>query len=70
MEAIIRTNNKNLFNALIPFLKTLGIAIETKKVEAERSAIFKSAKTAVENYKKRKVKKGTAKDLYKDLEND
>lgn len=31
MEAIIRTNDKNLFNSLVQFLKSLHLEVETKK---------------------------------------
>ena len=31
MEAIIRTNDKNTFNSLIQFLKTLHFEIETRE---------------------------------------
>jgi len=40
MEAIIRTNNRNLFNSLLLFLKSLHITVETneKKVIKKKSA--------------------------------
>ena len=31
MEAIIRTNDRNAFNSLVQFLKTLHFEVETKK---------------------------------------
>ena len=31
MEAIIRTNDRNLFDSLLLFLKSLHIAVETKE---------------------------------------
>ncbi len=39
-------------------------------VEAKRDALAKRAKEATTNLKKGLVKKGTVKDLYKDLEGD
>lgn len=39
-------------------------------VESRREEIAERAKTALRNLEKGKVKKGTVKDLYKDLEND
>ena len=44
--------------------------IEKQLVEAKREAIAKNAKRAMANLKKSAVKKGTIKDLYKDLEID
>jgi len=40
MEAIIRTNDRNLFNSLLLFLKSLHITVETneKKVIKKKSA--------------------------------
>lgn len=35
MEAIIRTNDRNLFNSLLPFLKSLNISIETNEVKKQ-----------------------------------
>jgi hypothetical protein len=37
-------------------------------IEAKREAIFRRAKRAVVNLKKGAVKKGTVKELYRDLE--
>lgn len=37
MEATIRTKNKNLFEALLLFLKTLHISVETKEKIVIRS---------------------------------
>ena len=31
MEAIIKTNNRNLFESLLQFLRTLNISVETKE---------------------------------------
>jgi len=39
-------------------------------IESKRDEIAKRAKTALKNLALGKVKKGTVKDLYKDLEND
>jgi len=44
--------------------------IEKQLIEAKREAIFRRAKRAVLNLKKGAVKKGTLKELYKDLELD
>ena len=44
--------------------------IEKQLIEAKREAIFRRAKRAVLNLKKGAVKKGTVKELYKDLELD
>jgi len=44
--------------------------IEKQLIEAKREAIAKNAKRAMANLKKGTVKKGTIKDLYKDLEID
>jgi len=44
--------------------------IEKQLMEAKREAIAKNAKRAMANLKKGAVKKGTIKDLYKDLEID
>ena len=38
MEAIIRTNDKNLFNSLIQFLKTLHLQVETKEEKKTKSS--------------------------------
>ncbi len=40
MEAVIRTNDKNRFNALIQFLRSLNFQVETK-VENELSGTSK-----------------------------
>ena len=42
--------------------------IKKQLIEAKREAIAKRAKEAATNLKKGKVKRGTAKELYKDLE--
>jgi hypothetical protein len=44
--------------------------IEKQLIEAKREAIFRRAKRAVLNLKKGAVKKGTLKELYRDLEVD
>jgi len=44
--------------------------IEKQLAEAKREGISKRAKRAILNLKKGAVKKGSAKDLYKDLERD
>ena len=44
--------------------------IKKQLIEAKRDAIAKRAKEAMTNLKKGLVKKGTVKDLYKDLEGD
>lgn len=44
--------------------------IKKQLIEAKRDAIAKRAKEAMANFKKRMVKRGTVKDLYKDLESD
>jgi len=44
--------------------------IKRQVMEAKRDTIARRAKMAVTNYKKGFVKKGTIKDLYKDLEGD
>ena len=42
--------------------------IKKQLIEAKREAIYKRAKSALSNLKKRKIKSGTVKDLWKDLE--
>ena len=42
--------------------------IEKQLIEAKREAIFRRGKRAISNLKKGDVKKGTVKELYKDLE--
>ena len=44
--------------------------IKKQLIEAQRESIAQRAKKAMSNVKKGKVKKGTLKDLYKDLESD
>ena len=44
--------------------------VKKQLVEAKRDAIAKRDKEAMDNLKKGLVKKGTVKDLYKDLEGD
>jgi len=44
--------------------------IKKQLIEAKREAIAKRAKDAMTNLKKGKVKSGTVKELYKDLESD
>jgi len=42
MEAIIRTNDRSIFNTLMKFLKSLHIEVETKTIE-------KKSKTSLAN---------------------
>jgi hypothetical protein len=59
------------FNALLWEDKEFAIELIKKMfVEAKRDAIYKKSRSAVENLKKGKVKHGSVKDLYNDLEND
>lgn len=44
--------------------------IKKQLIEAKRKAIAKRAKEAMTNLKKGIIKKGTVKELYKDLESD
>ncbi len=44
--------------------------IKKQLIEAKRKAIARRAKEAMTNLKKGMIKKGTVKDLYKDLESD
>ena len=44
--------------------------IKKQLIEAKREAITKRAKEAITNLKKGIIKKGTVKELYKDLESD
>lgn len=44
--------------------------IKKQLIEAKRAAIEKRAKKAMTNHKKGMTKKGTLKELYKDLESD
>lgn len=44
--------------------------IKKQLIEAKREAIAKRAKEAMTNLKKGIIKKGTVKELYKDLESD
>jgi signal transduction histidine kinase len=44
--------------------------IKKQLTEAKRDAIAKRAKEAVANFKRGAIRKGTARDLYKDLEID
>lgn len=44
--------------------------IKKQLIEAKREAIVKRAKDAGSNLKKGKVKRGTVKDLYRDVESD
>lgn len=41
MEAIIRTNDKNAFNSLVQFLKSLHFEVETKK---DRKPVLRKSK--------------------------
>lgn len=47
MEAIIRTNDRTLFEALLPFLKTLNIAVEIT-IQPEK-VLHKNRKTKVKS---------------------
>jgi hypothetical protein len=59
------------FNALVLEEKEFTLEIITKiLIEAHRESISKRARAAMANYKKKKIKQGTLKDLYNDLEND
>jgi len=59
------------FNELPLEEKEYAIEIINKQiVEAKRNAIAKRAKNAKANYKKKKTKCGSVKDLVKDLESD
>jgi len=44
--------------------------IHKQLIEAKRDSIARRAKTAMVNLKRGKIKRGTIKDLYKDLERD
>ncbi|MBI3355031.1 MAG: hypothetical protein AABY79_01040 [Nitrospirota bacterium] len=44
--------------------------IKKQLVEAKREAIVKRAKEAIGNFKKGMTKKGTVKELFKDIESD
>jgi hypothetical protein len=44
--------------------------IKKQLIEAKRESIAQRAREAMSNVRKRRVKKGTLKDLYKDLESD
>jgi hypothetical protein len=44
--------------------------IKKQLIEAKREAIAKRAKTAVADFRKKMIKSGTVKELYKDLESD
>lgn len=44
--------------------------VEKQLIEAKRDSIVRRAKKAMGNLRKKTVKKGTVKDLYKDLEID
>jgi len=44
--------------------------IKKQLIEAKREAIARRAKKAMANVRKGRVKKGTLKDLYKDVESD
>lgn len=59
------------FNSLQLEEKEFAVDIINKVyAEAAREAILNKSKTAIENNKKGKVKKGNLNDLYKDLVND
>ncbi len=44
--------------------------IKKQLIEAKREAIAKRAKKAVADFRKKMIKSGTVKELYKDLESD
>jgi hypothetical protein len=44
--------------------------IKKQLIEAKREAIAKRAKTTVADFRKKMIKSGTVKELYKDLESD
>jgi hypothetical protein len=44
--------------------------IKKQLIEAKREAIAKKAKTAMVSFRKKITKRGTVKELYKDLESD
>ena len=44
--------------------------IKKQLIEAKREAIAKRAKTAMAGFRKKTTKRGTVKELYKDLESD
>ncbi|MDZ4846084.1 MAG: hypothetical protein SH857_11105 [Chitinophagales bacterium] len=59
------------FNSLLLEEKEFAVEIIRKAyAEAAREGILANARKAEKNKKKGKVKKGSLKDLYKDLEND
>ncbi len=59
------------FNSLVLAEKEFTLDIIHKMtIEAKREALAKNAKKAVLNLQKGKVKKGSVKDLYSDLERD
>jgi len=59
------------FNSLLLEEKEFAVEIIRKAyAEAAREGILANARKAEKNKKKVKVKKGSLKDLYKDLEND
>ena len=69
---------KGVLNKLIEDFESLPLddkeyaleIIKKQVIEAKRNTIARRAKMAATNYKKGFVKKGTVKDLYKDLEGD
>jgi hypothetical protein len=59
------------FNSLVLEEKEFALDIIRKiLVESKRESLFSRARKADSNFRKGKVKRGTAKDLFKDLEND
>lgn len=59
------------FNALPAEDKEFALDIIKRiYVEERREAIYKKSRRAIGSVKKGRVKQGTLKDLYKDLEND
>lgn len=57
------------FNSLVLEEKEFALALIRKMfIEAQRESLLKRANTAVSNYNKGKVKRGSLKDLRNDLE--
>lgn len=59
------------FNSLVLEEKEFALEIIRKMlIESHRESLLKRAHAATSNYNKGKVKHGSTKDLYNDLEND
>ena len=59
------------FNSLVLEEKEFALDLIRKiLIESKRESLFSRGRKADSNFRKGKVKKGTVKDLYKDLEND